>query len=177
MATACFPKWPRASPGALLCDPGHWASSPCYPVRLRGLPHHPLPVAGHSLWLQLAMHVVLERPPGAAEWACRGGGACPVPPGASQKSRKLRAWAEPPGPCTQPPSCSRIWALCLVLPGEPDPPCPRVGCSRGGQRAPHWEQTSHPRPLHAHSLFGTPAAPGPPDQSTGHLAGCAASCI
>lgn len=41
------------------------------------------------------------------------------------------------------------------------PPCPRVGCSRGGQRAPHWEQTSHPRPLHAHSLFGTPAAPGP----------------
>lgn len=72
VATACFPKWPRASPGALPCDPGHWASSPCYPVRLRGLPHHPLPVAGHSLWLQLAMHVVLERPPGAAEWACRG---------------------------------------------------------------------------------------------------------
>lgn len=106
-----------------------------------------------------------------------GGGACRLPPGASQKSRKLRARAGPPGPCTPPLSCCRTWALCLVLPGEPEPPAPEWGCSQGGQRAPHWEQTSHPRPLHAHSLFGTPAAPGPLDQSSCCLAGCPASCI
>ena len=44
-------------------------------MRLQGLPHHPLPVAGHSQQLQPAMHVVLEKPPGAAEWACLGRGA------------------------------------------------------------------------------------------------------
>lgn len=37
-ATACFPRRPRASPGAPLCDPGRWALSPCWLVRLRGLP-------------------------------------------------------------------------------------------------------------------------------------------